>query len=230
MQLLEKYAIKPNNNFLYELAFIHESYANENNMTECYERLEFLGDAVLDLVVSEYLYKMDSSLTEGQLTRIRANYVCKKALYTYSTELGLDKYIKVGSGVGLTPREVDSVISDVFESFIGAIYIDLGLEIVKKFLFEVVIPHIDNNDIFFYDYKSELKQLCDQNDQKLDYELIKEEGEPHNKNFTMNALINRKIYGTGSGGSKREAEQSAAKMALLKLSNNDNRNNNGSTK
>ena len=128
MQLLEKFSIKPINTHLYELAFLHESYSNENGLSECYERLEFLGDAVLDLVVSEFLYNKDSNLTEGELTRIRSNYVCKKALYTYSTELGLDQYIKLGASLELTRREIDSVISDVFESFIGALYLDLGLD------------------------------------------------------------------------------------------------------
>ena len=112
MQLLKKLSIKPINTHLYELAFLHESYSNENGiLSECYERLEFLGDAVLDLVVSEFLYNMDSNLTEGELTRIRSNYVCKQALYTYSIELGLDQYIKLGASVELTRREVDSVIS-----------------------------------------------------------------------------------------------------------------------
>ena len=135
MQILNQFSIKPNNTHLYELAFLHESYSNENDLSECYERLEFLGDAVLDLVVSEFLYEMDSKLTEGQLTRIRSNYVCKKALYTYSMELGLDQYIKLGGSLELSKREIDSIISDVFESFVGALYLDLGLEAVKEFLF-----------------------------------------------------------------------------------------------
>ncbi|MBI5681179.1 MAG: ribonuclease III [Methanobacterium sp.] len=214
MELLKKFSIKPLDPHLYELAFLHESYSNENNLEECYERLEFLGDAALDLVVSEFLYNMDSDLTEGQLTRIRSNYVCKKALYTYSIELGLDQYIKLGAGVELTKRETDSVISDVFESFIGALYLDLGMESVKEFLFKTVIPHIKNKDIFFYDYKSELKQLCDQNGFELIYELIHEEGEPHDKIFTMAAMINGEKCGIGNGGSKKEAEQNAAKIAL----------------
>lgn len=217
MQLLKQYSIKPLNTHLYEVAFLHESYSNEQGLNECYERLEFLGDAVLDLVVSEFLYNRDSNLSEGQLTRIRSNFVCKKALYTYSKELGLDKYIKLGAGVELTRREIDSIISDVFESFIGALYLDLGLEAVKEFLSKTVIPHIENNEVFFYDYKSELKQLCDQDGLEVSYELIHEEGEPHNKNFTMAAWINGKKYGTGLGGSKKEAEQKAAKRALNKL-------------
>jgi ribonuclease-3 len=217
MQILERFSIKPIDTHLYELAFLHESYANENDINECYERLEFLGDAVLDLVVSEFLYNMDSNLTEGQLTRMRSNYVCKKALYTYSMELELDQYLKLGAGPELTLREIDSVISDVFESLIGALYLDLGLESVKKFLSKTVIPHIKNRDVFFYDYKSELKQLCDHDYLDITYELINEEGKPHNKTFTMAAIINGKNYGTGTGGSKKEAEQNAAKMALSKV-------------
>jgi ribonuclease III len=217
MQLLKEFSIKPNNLHLYELAFIHESYSNENGISECYERLEFLGDSVLDLVVSEFLYDMDSNLTEGQLTRMRSNYVCKKALYIYSMEMGLDKYIKLGADLNFSRREIDSIISDVFESFIGAIYLDLGLTSVKEFLSKIVIPHIENRVVFFYDYKSELKQLCDKDCSDIVYELINEVGEPHKKIFTMAVKINGKSCGTGIGGSKKEAEQDAAKMALSKV-------------
>ena len=140
---LKNFQLNPVNAHLYELAFIHESYSNENGLNKCYERLEFLGDAVLDLVVSEFLYNLDSGLTEGQLTRMRSNYVCKKALYVYSMELELDQYIKLGAGLELTRREIDSIISDVFESFIGALYLDQGLHIVKEFIFKTVIPHIE---------------------------------------------------------------------------------------
>lgn len=216
MKLLKKFSIKPKNIHLYKIAFIHESYSNENNLNECYERLEFLGDAVLDLVVSEFIYNRNPGLTEGQLTRMRSNFVCKKAIYTYSRELGLHKHIKLG-GPELSRREIDSVISDVFESFIGALYLDLGLDTVKEFLSQTVLPHIENNSIFFIDYKSELKLLCDQNAIEVSYELIKEEGEPHNKKFTMVAIINDKEYGTGIGGNKKEAQQNAARMALDKL-------------
>ena len=216
MKLLKKFSIEPKNIHLYKLAFLHESYSNENNLNECYERLEFLGDAVLDLVVSEFLYNRDPNLTEGQLTRMRSNYVCKKAIYTYSMELGLNKHVKLG-GPELSRRETDSVISDVFESFIGALYLDLGLDTVKEFLSQTVLPHIENKSSFFIDYKSELKLLCDQNAFEVTYELINEEGEPHNKTFTMVAIINEKNYGTGVGGSKKEAQQNAARMALDKL-------------
>lgn len=217
MQILDKFSINPKNVHLYKIAFIHESYSNENNLDECYERLEFLGDAVLDLVISEFLYDMDKNLTEGQLTRMRSNFVCKKALYTYSMELGLDKHIQIGSSLKLTKREIDSVVSDVFESFIGAIYLDLGLDKAKEFLFNSVIPHVEKKDVFFYDYKSELKELCDQMGVEIVYELIKEEGKPHNKLFTMTAVIGSKKYGDGSGGSKKEAEQNAAKLTIEEL-------------
>ena len=217
MQLLEKFSIEPVNTSLYELAFLHESYSNENGIDECYERLEFLGDAVLEIAVSEFLYKMDPALTEGELTSLRSNYVCKKALYVYSMELGLDQYIKLGAGQELTSREVDSIISDVFESFIGALYLDLGLDTVKEFLSKTVMQHIKNKDIFFCDYKSKLKQLCDQKGVDLIYELTLDEGEPHNKTFGMAAVINGKNYGTGTGGSKKEAQQNAAKTALDNL-------------
>lgn len=214
MELLNKFKIKPANPHLYEIAFIHESYSNEKGIRESYERLEFLGDAVLDLVVSQFLYQEHPNLTEGQLTRMRANYVCKKALYTYSKENQLDSYIKMGTGAELTRREMDSVVSDVFESFIGALYLDLGLEEVKNFLKKTVIPHIKRKDIFFYDYKSELKQLCDKTGHPIEYQLIEEEGPPHKKKFTIAALVNGEIYGKGVGGSKKEAEQKAAKIAL----------------
>ncbi|MEN6293107.1 MAG: ribonuclease III [Methanobacterium sp.] len=217
MQLLETFSIEPVNTSLYELAFLHESYSNENGIDECYERLEFLGDAVLEIAVSEFLYNMDSNLTEGELTSLRSNYVCKKALHVYSMELGLDQYIKLGAGQELTRREVDSIISDVFESFIGALYLDLGLDTVKEFLSKTVMPHIENKDIFFCDYKSKLKQLCDQSGVDVVYELILEEGEPHDKTFGMAAVINGKNYGTGTGGSKKEAQQKAAKIALDNL-------------
>ncbi|MGC9516187.1 MAG: ribonuclease III [Methanomicrobiales archaeon] len=214
MKILEKYSINPGDEHLYELAFIHESYAHENNLDECYQRLEFLGDAVLDLVVSEYLYRNNPHLSEGELTRIRANYVCRQALYTYSLELEFDQYLKIGAGIDLSIREMDSIISDVFESFTGALYLDQGLSVVRDFLSKTVIPHIESNEIFFYDYKSELKEMCDARALDVIYKLVSEEGEPHSKVFTMTAVINGKSYGTGTAGSKKEAQQRAAKKTL----------------
>ncbi len=221
MKLLENFSIEPNDTHIYDLAFLHESYSNEQNIDECYERLEFLGDAVLDLVVSEFLYKINPDLNEGELTRMRANFVCKQALHAYSLEWGLDEYIKLGVGAELTRREVDSVVADVFESFIGALYLDQGMVVVKDFLSKTVLPHIENGEIFFHDYKSELNQLCDQEDLVLSYVLVQEEGEPHNKKFTMAAMINGENYGNGISGSKKEAQQKSAKVALNKLKRTD---------
>ncbi|EKF86584.1 ribonuclease III [Methanobacterium formicicum] len=217
MRILEKFSITPKNLHLYDIAFLHESYSYENNLNECYERLEFLGDAVLDLVVSEFLYESDQDLDEGELTRLRANYVCNKALYTYSMDVGLNKYVKLGAGAELSRRELHSVTGDVFEAFIGALYLDLGLGYVKKFLSQTVLPHIDHGDIFFYDYKSELQQLSNKDGFSIIYELLNEKGEPHKKIFTMAAMIDGKNFGEGGGGSKKEAQQNAAKEALKKL-------------
>lgn len=217
MQILEKFSIHPKNTHLYDIAFLHESYSYENNLNECYERLEFLGDAVLDLVVSEFLYQSDMDLDEGELTRMRANYVCNKALYTYSMDIGLNKYVKLGAGAELSRRELHSVTGDVFEAFVGALYLDLGLGAVKKFLSKTVLPHIDNGDIFFYDYKSELHELSNKEGFCIVYDLLKEKGEPHRKTFTIAALIDGENFGTGVGGSKKEAQQNAAKEALKNL-------------
>lgn len=218
MQILKEFDITPKNLQLYELAFTHSSYANEHGKKESYERLEYLGDAVFDLIISEVLYNRYPELNEGQLTRKRANYVCKKAHYTYAMELGLDKYLKLSVKEQLSNREKDSIVSDLFESFLGALYLDQGLENTKDFVTKAILPHITNNDTFFYDHKTKLKQLCDRRVYDIRYELIKETGEPHNKLFTMAAVINGKEYGTGTGGSKKEAEQKAAKMVLRDIS------------
>lgn len=214
MKVLKQFSIQPVDKHLYELAFTHEFYSYENNLSECYQRLEFLGDAVLDLVVSEYLYQNNPHLSEGELTRIRSNYVCRQALYIYSLELEFDQCLKIGAGVELSIREMDSIIGDVFESFVGALYLDQGLSVVRDFLYKTVIPHIESNEIFFYDYKSELKELCDARGMDVTYKLVSEKGEPHSKVFTMTAVINGKSYGTGTAGSKKEAQQKAAKMTL----------------
>jgi len=154
-------------------------------------------------LISEYLCHLNPPLSEGQLTRLRANYVCRQTLYAYSTKLGLDKYIKLGVGAELTRREMDSVKSDVFEALVGAIYLDQGLEVVKEFLNKTVIPHIENQVVFFYDYKSELKELYDQDDRTVAYKLIRDERPSHNKTFTMAVEINGERYGIDTGGSKK---------------------------
>ena len=149
MELLDKLNITPRDLSLYETAFSHTSYANEHD-TKSYERLEFLGDAVLELLMSEYLYKSDK-FNEGQMTKIRAHYVCETALWDYSLKLGLDKYLKLGNGEAENGgRQSKSILSDIFESFLGAIYLDQGFSTAKKFFNENVVPIIENHEVDFF--------------------------------------------------------------------------------
>lgn len=216
MEILDQLGIKPNNPKLYETAFFHTSYANENN-TESYERLEFLGDAVLELLMSDYLYnKLDAM--EGEMTKLRAHYVCETALYEYSKKLNLNKYLKLGKGEEETGgRDRKAIVSDIVESLLGAIYLDQGLEVARKFFMENIIPHIENHEIdFFDDYKSVLQEYVQTDKRSLEYVVTNETGPAHNKEFTVEVMINGIVYGKGIAGSKKKAEQEAAKDALAK--------------
>lgn len=216
MEILDQLGIKPNNPKLYETAFFHTSYANENN-TESYERLEFLGDAVLELLMSDYLYnKLDAM--EGEMTKLRAHYVCETALYEYSKKLNLNKYLKLGKGEEETGgRDRKAIVSDIVESLLGAIYLDQGLEVARKFFMENIIPHIENHEIdFFDDYKSVLQEYVQTDKRSLEYVVTNETGPAHNKEFTVEVMINGIVYGKGVAGSKKKAEQEAAKDALAK--------------
>lgn len=217
-ELFDKLNIKPNNQKLYSLAFSHSSYVNEKHLKSDYERLEFLGDAVLDLILSDYLYN-NLEVKEGDMTKIRANYVCENACYTYASDLGFSNYIKVGHGEELSGGKFKKVIlADIFEAFMGAIYLDLGFAKVKEVILNIVVPYIDDENInFFSDYKSSLQELVQTDKRSLSYELIKEEGPAHQKEFTIQVTIDNVIYGIGTAGSKKEAEQEAAKNALEKL-------------
>ena len=216
--LFEKLNIKPNNLKYYETAFQHSSYVNENHMKNDYERLEFLGDAVLELVMSDYLFK-NKSLKEGELTKLRASYVCENALYEYSTDLGLSDYIKVGHGEEIDGGRFKKVIlADIFEALMGAIYLDLGFDIVKRVILDIIVPYVENPKVvFFSDYKSALQEFVQTEQRSLVYEVIDEEGPSHNKSFTVHVKIDNMVYGVGTAGSKKEAEQEAAHDALLKL-------------
>lgn len=217
-KLFNKLGITPNNEKLYLTAFSHSSYAHENNVKQDYERLEFLGDAVLELVISDYLYK-NMEVKEGDMTKIRASYVCENALYEYSKDLNFSNYIKVGHGEENDGGRFKKVIlADIFESLMGAIYLDLGFDIVKKVILDIIVPYIENkNIIFFNDYKSVLQEFVQTEQKSIIYELVNEEGPAHNKVFTMVVKIDNIIYGRGSANSKKEAEQEAAKDALNKL-------------
>ena len=210
----KKYGIIPNNRKLYETALSHSSYANEHNDKRDYERLEFLGDAVLELVVSEYLYK-NYEQNEGSMTKMRANFVCENANYEYMQKIGLYKYIKVGHGeIGNVKK---AIVADIFEAFIGAIYLDQGFDKAKEYILNIVTPYINNKTYFFNDYKSILQELMQTDKRSFDYELIDESGPSHDKTFTIIVRIDNVIYGKGIAGSKKEACQLAAKDTLEKL-------------
>ena len=216
MELLEKLKIKPNNLNLYETAFSHTSYSNEHGV-KSYERLEFLGDAVLELLMSDYLYKINK-YNEGEMTKIRAHYVCETANYEYSIKLGLNNYLKLGKGEEENGgRDRKTIVSDIFESFLGALYLDQGLEKTKEFFYKNIVPIIENHEVdFFDDYKSALQEFVQTGKKSLEYKLVNETGPSHNKKFTVEVIIDGIVYGTGTSHSKKSAEQKAAKDALNK--------------
>ena len=216
MELLDKLNIKPNNIILYETAFSHTSYSNEHKV-KSYERLEFLGDAVLELLMSNYLYK-SNKYNEGEMTKIRAHYVCETANYEYSMKLGLNKYLKLGKGEEENGgRNRKAIVSDIFESFLGALYLDQGFSKVQTFFEENIVPIIENHEVdFFDDYKSALQEFVQTDKKSLEYKLIKEVGPSHNKKFTVDVIIDNIVYGSGTAKSKKAAEQEAAKDALKK--------------
>ena len=203
---------------LYKNAFSHSSYVNEHKAKNDYERLEFLGDAVLDLVVADYLYTHYKE-TEGEMTKVRASYVCENANYCYATGLGLSKYILVGHGEQKEGGNLKkAIVADIFEALMGAIYIDLGFSTVRNVILKVVVPYIENPNVtFFSDYKSSLQEYVQTEQKSLEYKLVNEEGPAHDKRFTVDVVIDSIVYGTGIGTSKKEAEQEAAKVALNKL-------------
>ncbi len=221
MELLEKLGIPYKNIKLYERALTHTSYANENNVVS-YERLEYLGDAVLELIISDYLYK-NTEYEEGKMTKYRSHYVCENANYEYSTRLGLNEYLKLGHGEeerGGKYRK--AIVADIFESFIGAMYLDLGFDEVKKFIYKNIIPLIETKAIdFFDDYKSVLQELVQTDKKSLEYIIVDEYGPAHDKTFTVEVKIDNIVYGIGSAHSKKEAEQIAAHDALAKAQNGD---------
>lgn len=215
MNTFEKYNIDINNK-LYEQAFTHSSYANENDTVD-YERLEFLGDKILDFIVSEYLY-VNENLEEGEMTKLRASYVCENALNEYSKELGLDEFLKLGKGEESTGgRSKPSIIADLFEAFLAATYLNYGLDKVKEIVYDIVIPFIEgNHHEFLKDYKSILQEYVQTDKKSTVYEVINEEGPANEKVFTVIVKVDDIILGKGTASSKKEAEQLAAKDALNK--------------
>ena len=217
--MFEKLGIITKNENLYLEAFTHTSYANEKNVNS-YERLEYLGDAVLELIMSEYLYKK-TNYEEGTMTKLRSSYVCEDALYEYSLKLGLNDYLRLGHGEkehGGKYRK--AIVADIFEAFIGAMYLDKGLEFTSNYLNEKIIKHINNNYEFFHDYKTKLQELVQTDKKSLEYVIIREEGPAHDRTFEVEVRIDGILYGTGIGNSKKKAEQEAAREALEKSARN----------
>ena len=194
-EFLQSIGIIPNNIKIYDVAMSHSSYANEHKDKKNYERLEFLGDAVLELVVSEYLYK-NYEQDEGDMTKMRANYVCENANFEYMNKLGLIGYIKVGNGEIENIKK--TIVADIFEAFVGAIYLDQGFDKAKEFVLDVITPYIINRTYFFNDYKSILQEAVQTDRRSLLYELIDESGPDHDKKFTIAVKIDNIVYENGT--------------------------------
>lgn len=218
LEVLSKWNIIPNNEKIYDVALSHSSYANEHHNKKDYERLEFLGDAVLELVMSEYIYK-NFEKDEGSMTKTRANYVCEDALAEYMYDLDLVKYIKVGNG---EINEIQkAIVADIFESLMGAIYLDQGFEIAKRVILNIIEPYIIEKRNFNIDYKSILQEAMQTDKRSLIYETINETGPAHNREFTVIVKIDNVIYGKGIANSKKEASKLAAKATLEKLAKSE---------
>ena len=201
-------------------ALTHSSYSNENKNYPFNERLEFLGDSVLSIVISDYLFKKETKLPEGELTKIRANIVCEESLSEVSKNIHLGKYMLLGKGEEATGgRERISILADALEAVIAAIYLDGGIKCAREFIL-TNMEKIINDSIkgkIFRDYKTCLQEVLQSNgENNIWYKLIEEKGPDHNKRFVMEVGINDTVLGVGEGKSKKDAEQVAAKCALDK--------------
>ena len=206
------------NKELLTTALTHSSYANElHDGTKYNERLEFLGDSVLSIVVSDYIYLNCPELPEGKLTKLRASLVCEKSLYQYAKQISLGSYIRLSRGERHSGGDDrPSILSDAFEALIAAIYLDVGIEPARKFVLRFVVPDIKSSKPKkFKDYKTTLQEIIQKNpEERLTYVLVKETGPDHDKHFVVEVHLNSNVIGKGGGRSKKEAEQQAAREAL----------------
>ncbi|MBU8877800.1 ribonuclease III [Bacillus sp. FJAT-29790] len=220
----KKIGIEFQNEKLLKQAFTHSSYVNEHRRkpNEDNERLEFLGDAVLELTVSQFLFIKYPMMSEGELTKLRAAIVCEPSLVSFANELSFGDLVLLGKGEEMTGgRERPALLADVFEAFIGSLYLDQGLDTAVSFLKKVVFPKIDAGAFsHLMDYKSQLQELVQRDGAGLiEYKILQEKGPAHNREFVSRVSMNGKELGTGTGRSKKEAEQHAAHMALKVLTN-----------
>jgi len=203
-------------------ALTHSSYANENKLKaiDSNERLEFLGDSIINFIVSQYLYNKYPNYPEGELTKIRAKVVCESSLAFAARKIDLGNYLLLGKGEEATGgRDRDSILADASEALVGAIYMDSDFSTTNKLLlekFETDLVYAIAKGALFIDYKTELQEhLQKKTKSKIEYKVVKEVGPDHNKIFYIDVIVDNKIVGKGSGRNKKEAEQMAAKDALL---------------
>lgn len=204
---------------LLEEALTHSSYANEHRdkRIKCNERLEFLGDAVLSVVVADYIFENYPDLPEGELTKLRSALVCEKALYMFGKQIKLGEYLLLSRGEkNGGGAERPSIVSDAFEAVIAAIYLDGGLDAARKHILRFVIPEVKNMRTKpFKDYKTTLQEIVQKNPGEiLEYNMVSESGPDHDKHFVFEVYLNSNVIGKGGGRSKKEAEQNAAREAL----------------
>ncbi len=213
--------IKVKNKKLINQSFMHSSYANEHKNKLDNERLEFMGDAVLQVWVSEQLFKFNPVLNEGQMTTLRARLVCEKALSIYAKELNLNSFLLLGAGEEKNGgRNKESILADMFEAFIGALYLDQGMDTISSILEEVITPRINNpEDIEVnLDYKTKLQEYIQSDTRKtVVYEVISMSGPSNNPLFKVKVMLDDLVLGIGKGNSKKKAEQNAAKNAFEKM-------------
>ena len=220
-KLEERINYKFKNPVLLKTAMTHSSYANERHLSkyECNERLEFLGDAVLELVSSEFLFYSNSKVSEGELTKMRASMVCEPSLAFCARDIELGEYLLLGKGEESTGgRKRDSVTSDAMEALIGAIYLDGGFASAKEFVLSYILNDLEHKKLF-YDSKTILQEVVQANFKKEEiiYQLTGEEGPDHDKSFFVALYIGEKMYGEGKGRTKKAAEQQAAYKTILML-------------
>lgn len=221
-ELQENIAITFKNKKILKQAFTHSSYVNEhrNRNLNDNERLEFLGDAVLELGVSDHLFKTFPDMEEGDMTKLRAAIVCESSLVDFAESLDFSDYVLLGKGEEITGgRQRPALLADVFESFIGALYLDQGFDAVKGFLEKFVFPKINHGDFFqVYDFKSQLQEFIQRDNLgNIEYQIVEEIGPAHDREFHTEVKIEGRVYGNGIGKSKKVSEQNAAHQALKKL-------------
>ena len=205
---------------LLKVALTHSSYANEHKKQHLKynERLDFLGDAVLSISVSDYIFNNCPQLPEGDLTKLRASLVCEKSLFVFAKKINLGKYIYLSNGERKGGgAERPSILSDAFEAVIAAIYLDGGMEKASEFVLSFVVPEIKNHTAGknFKDYKTKLQEIIQRNPgETLQYEVVDVSGPDHNRHFVVEVHLNSNVIGKGGGRSKKDAEQQAAREAL----------------